>query len=329
MSASVDPLAEDRLKGMPRAHDSWLTIRQWCRRRALHAHHSVESKIVTDHPNETPRYKFDGWDDADYLLGLDLDYRTQVIAIEALLARQTAADSELSERIDELSARARDAEGEQADHLVDMSVDHMHFSVYQHAAHAMAAVGMLAPLFESMLGRTFAHIGERPWPIGKTDRLTRAGADHADLWNAQICFTVDGPKADILGGVRQLAKMTGLASRLPCDFHSVFEALMLYRNNMLHNGLEWPVEKRAKFQNQIERREWEHWFNAATTGGEPWAYYMTDALIAQCLKTFDKTMVAVSALVKAQSDIHGWSDEPPAPVPDYLKAVLGDELSNA
>jgi|GEM_PF-1167865 len=283
---------------------------------------------MTDQPNEKPKYNFDGWDDADYLLGTDLDYRTQVLAIEQLLARQTVADGELSQRIEDLETRARSAHGAYADHLVDMSIDDMHFSVYQHAAHAMAAAGMLAPLFESMLVRTFTHIGERPWPVGEDDRFKRAGAAHPDLWNAQICFTQDGDsKPDILCGVRQLAKMTGLESELPSEFHDVLDALMLYRNNMFHNGLEWPLEKRAKFQRQIERKRWEDWFTAAKTGGEPWAFYMTDVLISQCLKTFDKTMVAVSNLVRAQAEKHGWSDDPPISVPDYIAALIEGEPS--
>lgn len=283
---------------------------------------------MTEQPDEIPKYRFDGWDEADYLLGADLDYRTQVLAIEELLARQTAADGALSQRIDDLEARALSAQGEDADHLVDMSVDHMHFSVYQHAAHAMAAAGMLAPLFESMLVRTFACIGERPWPPAHTDRLKRAGADHVDLWNAQVCFNQDGGmKSDILCGVRQLAKMTGLACRLPSDFHEVFEALMLYRNNMFHNGLEWPAEKRAKFQRQVEHKRWESWFSAATTGGEPWAFYMTETLIAHCLETFDKVMVATSHLVKEKVEVHGWSDEPTEPIPSHVAAMLEEDAS--
>lgn len=283
---------------------------------------------MTDQPGKRPRYRFDGWDDADYLLGADLDYRTQVRAIEELLARLDKADGELSQQIEDLEARARGAMGDHAEHLVDLSVDHMHFSVYQHAAHAMAAAGMLAPLFESMLVRIFARIGERPWPVGQADRLARAGAGHADLWNAQICFTEDGgPKSDLLGGVRQLATMSGLVKRLPSDFHAVFEALMLYRNNMFHNGLEWPVEKRAKFQRQIGNKRWESWFSAATTGGEPWAFYMTDALIVRCLEVFDEVMVGVSGLVQAQMEVHGWSDEPLEPPPDFIVAMLEEDAS--
>lgn len=54
---------------------------------------------------------------------------------------------------------------------------------------------------------------------------------------------------------------------------------------------------------------------------------MTDALIVRCLETFDEVMVAVSGLVQAQVEVHGWSDEPLEPPPDFIVAMLEEDAS--
>ena len=233
----------------------------------------------------------------EYLLGDDIDLGAQLLAIRNLLSRHQADDEATTREIRELDAAARAARGTYAEHLVDLSVDAMHGSVYQDAAHSMAAAGMLAPLLETILVRLFARIGEQAWPVVASDRLTRTGEADPNFWNAQVYFSREGEKSDILNGVKQLVAASALAPHLPADFDTAFGALVTYRNRMFHNGFEWPVDVRAKFQAMIEREGWDAWFSSSVSDHNPWIFYMTQAFIDRSLSLFEETLAAVGRLM--------------------------------
>src|SRR5262245_30167959 len=90
-----------------------------------------------------------------YSISAELDLDAQFRAIHALLAGHRAADKNLTDEIDRLAGQARKATGFESELLVDEWVDALHRSVYQDAAHSLAAVGTLAPLLESILVQSF------------------------------------------------------------------------------------------------------------------------------------------------------------------------------
>src|SRR5688500_16028717 len=90
-----------------------------------------------------------------YTIGVELDLDAQLHAIHALLAGHRAADRHLTDEIERLADQARKATGFANELAVDEWVDALHTSVYQDAAHSLAAVGMLAPLIESILAQSF------------------------------------------------------------------------------------------------------------------------------------------------------------------------------
>lgn len=61
-------------------------------------------------------------------------------------------------KIQALDAFARKSTGLRNDRAVDEWVDLLHASTYQSAANSMAAVGMLAPLIESLFYQAFQGI---------------------------------------------------------------------------------------------------------------------------------------------------------------------------
>ncbi len=250
-------------------------------------------------------------DYAEYLLGEDIDLDAQMAAIRDLLNRHKSAEDALSVDIDELGEAAQKASGRYAEHLVDLSVEGMWRSTYQAAAHSMAAASMLAPIMESILVRLFAKIGELPWPQLDAERHARAGGGHRAFWNAQIYFSSkDGEKSDIVRGARQLAATTGLADYLPGDFDTAFEALVIYRNKMFHNGFEWPTEVRGKFEILVAARGWGEWFNSSRTNHEPWIFYMTPAFVDRCLDLVDQTLEAIGRLARDRTDTYGFDVAP-------------------
>ncbi|MEE4013467.1 hypothetical protein V1T76_15450 [Roseibium sp. FZY0029] len=225
----------------------------------------------------------------------ETDLEAQLIAIKGTLRRNTETEKLVSKEIKALDADVR-AYGGNSDqyqqHLEDQWVDAMHGSVFQDAAHSMSAVGMLAPLIESLFVSVFRGLGEQLQEAATDD--PRATATQNQYWNPQIYFGKDGPRDDIVAGIKQLAKSIGLHPFLPDNYQKTFQALFAYRNNMFHNGFEWPTETRQKFANRIKNDGWpETWFSCAKSNHEPWVLYMTDEFIAHCLKMIDQVLDGV------------------------------------
>lgn len=79
-------------------------------------------------------------------------HRSQVMAIHLLLPGSVEPTMSLQTRSSAWKVILR---GDTASGAVDQWVSVLHDSVYQRAAHSMAAVGMLAPLVESMFDEAF------------------------------------------------------------------------------------------------------------------------------------------------------------------------------
>src|SRR5690606_3700853 len=98
----------------------------------------------------------------------DLDYDSQLVAIRHALRRHQQADDKLRQEIAEIKAFAQRTSDIRNEYAVNEWVDRLYHSVYQDAAHSMAAVGMLAPMFESVFYQAFQgirkHMGNGPTP---------------------------------------------------------------------------------------------------------------------------------------------------------------------
>jgi hypothetical protein len=261
--------------------------------------------------------------DTDYghhLLGEESDLDAQLLAIRDVLQRNRAAETALAEEIDALSDPLRSGASWR---VQDLRVDRLHHSVYQDAAHSLSAAGMLAPLVETVFVRAFAAIGARPdWPSASTSRLDRAGRANADFWKAQVYFPRSGPgRTDIARGVQQLAQETGMAAGLPSDYASVLTALFAYRNQVFHNGLEWPVARRETLDRLIISEGWPAtWFTRATSAHKTWVIYLSDAFVARCLEFVGEVLAALGMFARQRYESYGYAapgEQPDLP-PDWL-----------
>ena len=167
----------------------------------------------------------DGQDPLEsYDHGLRHDYISHLNAVRDLLWRQEHADSQLEDRIERSGEIARKTSGEANEFAVGHHIELLQASVFQSAAHSMAAVGMLAPLAESIFRNAFQCIGE------------------------------ELPRSDLARNIIEVisSQIHGLAGHMPMDLKPTLEALFQYRNKMFHNGLEWtPRERRAFATNTI------------------------------------------------------------------------------
>ena len=185
--------------------------------------------------------------------GFDFDYDSQMAAIFDLLYRLEEADDKLAFDIKNTEEFALRSSGDANESAVEEWVDLTHASLYQDAAHSMAAVGMLAPVIESVFKNAFLKMGEN---------LHRKGG--------------------IVKGIESAVERSGLRPYLPDDLISTLEALFAYRNKMFHYGFEWPQDERRKFNNRLS--DWPTgWFQKATLDDEPWMFYMSPYFIRHCL----------------------------------------------
>jgi len=174
---------------------------------------------------------------------------------------------------------------EYREHLIDAWGEDFYTGIYQGAAHSMPAVGMLAPFIESLFVAIFERLRKQQGTDAGDTRQQRA---EDQFWNPQIVFRSEGPRDDLVAGIDQLAESCGLKPFLPDDHRKTLSALFAYRNNMLHNGFEWPAETIGKFSNRIDSEKWpETWFTSAKRDGKPWIYYMSPDFCAHCVELID------------------------------------------
>jgi len=171
-------------------------------------------------------------------------------------------------------------------------------SVYQDAAHSMAAIGMIAPLFEAILCAYFQSVGSRRVHVAGV----RAVASDHIYWDCHLVLENGHVRKDIVKGARQLADDVGLTAYLPTDFFVTLAAVFAYRNKMVHNGLEWTPRERKRFAQTIQESTWSaEWFVRASISGKPWIFYMSDEFIGHCINTAEALLDACGNQARASN----------------------------
>jgi len=238
----------------------------------------------------------------EYLWCLKLDFNidAQLAAIRELLRQHHQAKTELSDRMSQIQQSAKQMTGVQSEQAAEAWEDHAHHSVYQGAAHSMAAVGMLAPLIETIFFQCFRSIGNQFFPASfpRSEHLRWKSA-HSYQWDCHYVMKGEHREKNLAEGILQLADAIGLASRLPNNLEKILSVLFGYRNEMFHNGLEWPVEVRQRFGRRIAEAAWQQdWISQATTGEEPWIFYLSDTYIEECLAMLNQVLDAIAGFVR-------------------------------
>lgn len=224
-----------------------------------------------------------------------VDYESQLQAIGSLLEQHRQNERRSSERVLEIERELPRLSGMRSHQANDERGDLLNTSVYADAAHSMAAIGMLAPFIESVFYQAFqatrTHFGDA------TDLLPehpRWKADPEVRWDCRFIWINGEKKGNLVEGIMQLSRATGLEEFLPSDLRKTLDAVFAYRNKMFHLGFEWPMEEREKFRTRIISEKWpDHWFAWATSDSKPWVCYMTDALISECVGLIGKVLHAL------------------------------------
>lgn len=197
----------------------------------------------------------------------EFNYDAQLVAINGLLHRQELADQELSDQIGKADAAARRAKGRANEYATDVYVELAEMSCYQAAAHSMAAVGMIAPLIESVFRAAFRSLGK-----GK-----------------------ELPQGNLVSNIVMRVEEFEMKAYLPDDLEPTLSALFTYRNKMFHGGFEWSPEELEKFERRLDENRWHpDWFSKATVDDEPWMFYMTSSFVDHCLETAEQVIKGIT-----------------------------------
>lgn len=238
-----------------------------------------------------------------------LDYDSQLKAIKNLLSSNTESQEATSDGIKEISSYIKNYKAPLSEYfyyLEDERGEKIRDSIYQDAAHSMAAVGMLGPLIESLFSHAFCCILEVFYYDRKIfPEHPRFKQEH---WKESDCHWLWDKRnnkwvVNFPGGVLQLAKAIELKEYLPKKMNEILNALFSYRNKMFHCGFEWSIDERIQFCNRIERGSLPNqWFKFATSGDEPWIFYLSNEFIEECLKTTELILVGLGEYVKNKID---------------------------
>lgn len=230
----------------------------------------------------------------------DLDYEAQLIAVRQLLQRHRHADEAIADEIRLLEERTRQSVGLRYEHEVDEWVDRMRASVYQDAAHSMAAVGMLTPLVESIFYQSFHGLRREFFEsVACPGSHTRWEQPAEDQWDCHFVWNRGKRTSNLVEGIFQLADAIGLSSYLPGDLKLILKALIEYRNKMFHWGFEWPVNERESLERRLAVAGWpSNWFTKATIDDKPWIFYLSDDFVQRCLTAIDLVLKGIGAYVR-------------------------------
>lgn len=195
--------------------------------------------------------------------GDDLNDQSQLLAIREVLVRNRKAEIGLGAEIERLRARAKRTGDEQA-------IDNLHYlfdvSTYQDAAHSMVAASLLAPFIEGVLSRA-VHGVEYLRGTGNCSRID---------WRT----------------IKERITKVGIKPYMPSDFDQVVDALFLYRNKVLHCGLEWPRDDRNEFNSWLNK--WPNdWFSMAKSNSVPVIFWMTPTFVKRCFVLADQIIDGV------------------------------------
>ncbi len=232
----------------------------------------------------------------------NLDYESHLIAIRGLLSVHKNDGIKTTQDINEIGDFIKNTKGAREDyieHLIDEQMYKFHCSVYQSAAHSMAAVGMLAPFLESIFYQSFFGIknnffsdNNHPNDHSRWEKAT------IDTWDCHFVWDKNHRRKDLVEGILQLSNAVGLKDFLPNDLNILLKVLFSYRNKMFHFGFEWPPEERKRFWNRIKNDNWPSgWLDAATSGGEPWIIYLSDDFILHCVESIEEIINGISRFV--------------------------------
>ena len=191
---------------------------------------------------------------------IELD--AQLRAIKLFLHRNQEDEQNLEREIATLFEQGRQLEmatkGSALPYFGEAWLDRVEEAYYLDAVHSTAAASLLAPFLEALFVAVFQNFrSEVEQAVQASPKHDRSQASESKLCDPNYFFGQIGkPERNIVKGINQLADLIKLAKYFPSDYRDTLEALLYYRNKMLHLGFVWPDDERVNFQSKIRDNNW-------------------------------------------------------------------------
>lgn len=228
----------------------------------------------------------------------ELSYEMHLSAMKGIIRRGREGLADVGRRLDEINARGQEhgLDERNQDYRGELFYEHMFLA----SANSLVASALMASFLDRFFRALFKALKE-----GHEAELGARIPGHV-RWTM-----TDGPwlpaKATVSGqgpafGLKELSDAIGLA--LPPRFLLLYDALTTYRNNTLHDSLEWDSARLAEMSRRIVDRGWDPaWFDVTTTthSGQapvPSMYALEDRFVDEMLAGIDEMLQAVGLFLK-------------------------------
>lgn len=228
----------------------------------------------------------------------DLSYEMHLSAMKGIIQRGREGLADVGRRLDGINARGR----EQG--LDDRDQDYRGELFYEHMFLASANSLVASALMASFLDRFFSALFKALKDMHEAE-LRSKNPGHV-RWTVRDGHWLPA-KATVSGrgpafGLEELSDAIGLS--LPPRFLLLYDALTTYRNNTLHDSLEWDAARLTEMSRRIVDRGWDPaWFDVTTvtrSGKDPVPsmYALEDRFVDEMLACIDEMLVAVGQFLK-------------------------------
>ena len=201
---------------------------------------------------------------------------------------------EWNERFDS-EAREASARKPQSEHEVDDIISIYYDAGFADLARSHAFICTMAAFLESLFKVCLPAVGQSfngSLPNNHS-RVVRFAASPASFWDPR---KPDKNQSGIAKHICEILEASGLSPYFGPAFGLLITAVFAYRNEMVHNGYEWDLDKRQRFDIRIKSEGWSSWFVIATKGNDPWFFTITPAFHDECLNLCNRAVLAFEGL---------------------------------
>lgn len=157
--------------------------------------------------------------------------------------------------------------------------DIFYTSVFVDASCSHIIASSLTAFFESLFFHEFFNLKDQYDLRAPLNNSSRWMLEEKYFWNPKKVAKTNGKlerKESFIDGVRQLFEALEIPFLIPDVNWIKITILFHYRNYISHNGFEWRKEKINEFKNLIKNLNGMGYFSKATTGEDPWVFYLTE-----------------------------------------------------
>lgn len=204
----------------------------------------------------------------------DYDPDAQLIAVSTIIKSLTNALEEKGKSFDktEYSKLNPDYSGDfYAEDLCNLG--------FLETAVSHSIIAVIAPFLEGLFRHEITALRDN----GLKGKVKHPRTKEKDFWNIELVLNNSGGmKRNIAKGIYQILEALDLLKYFPGNTREMLEIIFLYRNYALHNGFEFKIEKRNKFEQEIEGKGWGEHFSWCTSDGKPWIVSMKKDFMFKC-----------------------------------------------